>query len=152
MLGDEAHGDVGAHGFWKRGRTAIFDVQVCDTDAKSYGNHKSKKVLEGATRRKKDKYEEACLKRRQDFTSMIYSVNGMADKHARAVERRIAGMLAAKWTWPYSQMACFVRTWMCLAVVWSNTLLLRGDRMMNWRRRAPNDGVGARAAMTYRIQ
>jgi hypothetical protein len=152
VLGDEARGDVGAHGFWKRGRTTIFDVQVCDTDTKSYGNRESKKVLESAARRKKDKYEGACLERCQDFTPMIYSVDGMADKHARAAERRIAGMLAAKWTRQYSQMACFVRTRMCLAVVRSNTLLLRGDRAMNWRRRAPDDGVGARAAMAYRIE
>ncbi len=117
VLGDEALGDVGAHGFWKRGRTTIFDVQVCDTDAKSYGNFDSKKVLEGAARRKKDKYEEACLKRHQDFTPMIYLVNGMADKHARAAEKRIAGILAAKCTQQYSQMASFVRIWMCLAIV-----------------------------------
>ncbi len=152
VLGDEVRGDVGAHGFWKRGRTAIFDVQVCDTDTKSYGNHELKKVLEGAARRKKEKYEEACLERRQDFTPMIYSVDGMADKHARAAEKGIAGLLAAKRTRQYSQMACFVRTRMCLAIVRSNTLLLRGDRAMNWRRRAPDDSVGARAAMTFQIQ
>ncbi len=64
MLGNEAHGDVGAHGFWKRGRTTIFDVQICDTDAKSYKNCTSKKVLESAALKKKNKYEEACLKRR----------------------------------------------------------------------------------------
>ncbi len=81
VLGDEARGDVGAHGFWKRGRTTIFDIQVCDTDAKSYGNRESKKVLESAAQRKKVKYEEACLKRQQDFTSMLYSGNGMAEKH-----------------------------------------------------------------------
>ncbi len=115
MLGDEAHGDVGVHCFWKRGRTTIFDVQVCDTDAKSYGNRNSKKVLEGAARRKKDKYEEACIERRQDFTPMIYSVDGIVDKHAWAAE--IAGILAAKWTRQHSQMASFVRTWMCLAIV-----------------------------------
>ncbi len=117
VLGDEAHGDVGAHGFWKRGRTTIFDVQVCGTDAKSYGNCDSKSVLEGAACRKKDKYEEACLKRRRDFTPMIYLVDGMADKHARAAEKRIAGILAAKWTQQYSQMASFVRIRMCLAIV-----------------------------------
>jgi hypothetical protein len=61
VLGNEAHGDVGVHGFWKRGRTTIFDVQDCDTDDKSYRNCNSKKVLEGAACRKKDKYEEACL-------------------------------------------------------------------------------------------
>ena len=50
------------------------------------------------------------------------------------------------------QMASFVRTRMCLAIVRSNTLLLRGDRAMNWRRRAPDDGVAARAALTIRVQ
>ena len=98
------------------------------------------------------KYEEACLERRRDFTPMIYSVDGMADKHARAAEKRIAGILAAKWTRQYSQIASFVRTRMCIAIVRSNTLLLRGDRAMNWRRRAPDDGVAARAAMTIRVQ
>ncbi len=48
---------------------------------------------------------------------MIYSVDGMADKHAQAAEKRIAGLIAAKWAQQYSQMACFVRTWMCLAIV-----------------------------------
>ncbi len=65
----------------------FFDVQVCDTDAKSYGNCRSKKVLERAARRKKDNHEAASLKslkRHQDFTPMIYSVNGMANKHVRS--------------------------------------------------------------------
>jgi hypothetical protein len=31
VLDDEARGDVGAHGFWKRGRTTILDVQICDS-------------------------------------------------------------------------------------------------------------------------
>ena len=108
--------------------------------------------MESAALRKKSKYEEACLERRRDFTPMIYSVDGMADKHARAAEKRIAGILAAKWTRQYSQMASFVRTRMCLAIVRSNTLLLRGDRAMNWRRRAPDDGVAARAALTIWVQ
>jgi len=56
--GDEARGDVGAHGFWKRGRTTIFDVMICDTDAKSYGNRTLKLVLESAALRKKSTYEE----------------------------------------------------------------------------------------------
>jgi hypothetical protein len=117
VLGDEARGDVGVHVFWKRGRTTIFDIQVCDTDTKSYGNRDAKKVLEGAARKKKDKYNEACLEQHRDFTPMIYLVNGMADKHALAAEKRIAGILAAKWTRQHSQMASFVWTWMCLAIV-----------------------------------
>ena len=125
---------------------------ICDTDAKSYRNCTSKKVLESTVLRKKSKYEEAYLERHRDFTLMIYSVNGMADKHAHATEKRIAGILAAKWTRQYSQMASFVRTQMCLAIVRSNTLLLRGDRAIKWRRKAPDDGVAARAAMTIQVQ
>ena len=83
---------------------------------------------------------------------MIYSVDGMAEKQARAAKRRIAGMLAVKWKRQYSQMAHFVQTRMCLVVVRSNTLLLRGDRATSCRRRAPDDGVGARASMAYQIE
>jgi hypothetical protein len=110
-LGYKACGDVGAHGFWKRWRTTMFDVQIYDTDAKSYGNRTPKKVLESAVLRKKSKYhEEACLERRRDFTftPMLYSVDGMADKHARAAKKRITGILAAKLTRQYIQMASFV--------------------------------------------
>jgi len=32
----ELHGDVTAHGFWKHGMTAIFDICVMDTDVASY--------------------------------------------------------------------------------------------------------------------
>ena len=53
----------------------------------SYGNRTSKKVLESAALRKKSKYEEAFLERHQDFTPMLYSVDVMADKHARAAEK-----------------------------------------------------------------
>ncbi len=152
MLGNEAHRDVGVHGFWKRGRTTIFDNQICNMVAKSYKNRTSKKVLESATLKKKNKYEEACLKRHPDFTPMIYSINGMADKHACAAEKQIASILAAKWTQQYSQMASFIQTRMCLAIVQSNTLLLRRDHAMNRCRRAPDDGVAARAAMKIQVQ
>ena len=63
VLSDGACGDVGAHGFWKQWRTTIFGVQVCKTDAKSYGNRESKKVFESAAHRKKDKYKKVCLER-----------------------------------------------------------------------------------------
>ena len=45
-IGDEARGDIACHSFWQQGRTTIFDISICDTDARSYGNQASKKVLE----------------------------------------------------------------------------------------------------------
>ena len=128
VAGDEARGDVAVHGLWKRGQTCIIDVRVTDTDAKSYATSSSAKVLEKAAKRKRDMYKAACLERRRSFVPMVYSVDGMPCKEARAFERRIASMLAAKWERPYSQMCGFVRTRISVAVVRSNTLLLRGAR------------------------
>ncbi len=145
-IGDEARGDIAAHGFWKRGRTAIFDIRICDTDAKSYGNTSSAKVLAQAEKEKKRKYEAACLERRRDFTPLVYSVDGMPGKEARATEKRIASLLATKWDRQYSEMAAFVRTRMSLAVVRANTLLLRGDRSHHWRRTGAESGSDVAAS------
>ena len=146
-LGDEARGDLGIYGFWNKRRQTILDFCITNTDARAYdGYTDSKKVLERAARQKKQKYEEACRERRRDFTPMCYSVDGLASKETRAAEQRLAGLLAAKWERPYSEMACYVRTRMSLALVRSNTLLLRGGRSKTWRQRGPATGVAASVA------
>jgi len=42
----ELRGDVSAHGFWKRGTTTIFDIQVTDMDAASYRMTEPKTILQ----------------------------------------------------------------------------------------------------------
>jgi len=129
-VGDGARGDLSAHGLWKRGQTCVLDIKVMDTDAPSYqGTTDSMKVLEKAARQKKAKYLEACLERRRSFMPLVYSVDGMAAKEARAFERRTASLLASKLNRRYSEMCGIVRSRMALAVVRSNTLLLRGTRL-----------------------
>ena len=46
------------------------DICVTGTDAKSYARSSSKKVLERAAKKKKDKYLGACLERRHMFTPL----------------------------------------------------------------------------------
>ena len=55
------HADVAAHGFWRKGATAIFDIQVTDTDAPSYQGQDPHKVLAKHEKEKKDKYAGPCL-------------------------------------------------------------------------------------------
>ena len=93
-----------------------------------------------------------CEERRRDFTPLVYSVDGLACKEARSAERRLGALLASKWDRKYSDVVNFVRTRMSLAIVRSNTLLLRGERSTSWRRRAPGDGVAAIASDTLRKQ
>ena len=57
---------------------------------------------------------------------LVYSVDGMACKEAKAFEKRVASLLASKWDRRYSEMVGFVRGRMSLAIIRSNTMLLRG--------------------------
>ena len=136
--GDEARGDASARGFHTRRRVAIFDIRISDTDAPTYRNRASAKVLESAEKEKCQKYEAACAERQRDFVPMVYSVDGLPGRRAKAAEKRLSAMLAAKWERPYSDVMNFVRVRMSLSVVRSNTLLLRTERVKSqFQRRAP---------------
>ena len=140
--GDEARGDVSARGFWTRRRVGIFDLRITDTDASSYGDKKSAKVLANAEKEKEEKYGKACCNRQRDFTPMVYSVDGMPGRKAKTAERRLAALLAVKWKREYSDVMNFVRVRMALAIVRSNSLLLRTERDKGvWKRRAPVDSA-----------
>jgi hypothetical protein len=145
VAGDEARGDVKVHGLWKKGQDCIIDVRITDTDSKSYASSSSEKVLERAAKLKKDKYLAACLERRRSFVPLVYSVDGMPCKEAKAFERRVASLLAAKWDRPYSEMVGFVRTRMSVAIVRSNTLLLRGARAARAERPLIEDAAALNA-------
>ena len=62
---------------------------------------------------------------RRDFTSLVYTVDGMAGRDSRAEVKRLATLLAEKWWREYSEMVGFLQVWMSLSVVRANTLLLR---------------------------
>jgi len=132
---DQSRGDTAIMGFWKQGRKTIFDYRITDTDCRSYQNMAPEKVLEKMEGEKKGKYLEACLERRRDFTPMVYTVDGMPGKEARAAEKKMASHLAAKWTRDYSEMCGYVRAQMSLNLIRANTELLRGsrDRKNEWR-------------------
>ena len=100
---------------------AIFDVRVTDIDAPSYHNKTSAKVIEIAEKETCTKYKEACAERQHDFVTLVYLVDGLPSQRAKAAERRLAAMLASKWDRPYLDVVNFVRVWMSLVVVPSNT-------------------------------
>ena len=130
------------HGLWKRGEQAVLDTQVVDCDAPSRRNYmNSAKIFEACARVKKLKYLQPCAKRRRSFTSLIYSVDGIAGREAQAFEKRVAHLLADKWERHYSELRGFVRGRMALSVVRSNSLLLRGSRMGKAARFAGQDGA-----------
>ena len=146
---DETRGDVGIHGFWERGRQAVFDFRVTDTDCRSYRHKDPKQVLTDQEKEKKDKYVDACHELRKDFTPMVYSVDGIVGREAKMAEKRLACYLSKKWHRPYSQVVHFVGVRMALALARSTSLLLRGSRDREPARPFIQSGSALHEPMTW---
>ena len=59
---------------------------------------------------------------------MVYSANGIPGAEALAAQKRLAALLSYKQKREYSEMCGFVWARMLLAIMRSNSLLLRGPR------------------------
>ena len=129
----ELRGDVGVHGFWTRGTTAIFDIRVTDTDAGTHKNREPSKVLERQEIEKKKKYGEACRQSNMHFTPLVFSVDGLEGGEAMAARKRLAATLAAKWKRKYSTVCAFVRARLTFTLLRSASRCLRGTRTPNQR-------------------
>ena len=57
------------------------------------------------------------MDQRRTFAPLAYSVDGIAGYEARAFEKRIASLFAAKWGREYIELVGFVRAKMAMAVV-----------------------------------
>jgi hypothetical protein len=127
-LPPDLRGDVAAHGFWKRGTTAIFDIRVTDTDTPSARGLDPAKILKRHEKEKRDKYLEPCLARRRHFTPLVFSVDGMRGVEAQAASKRLASRLSTKWKRTYSEVCGFVRSRLSVALARSTSLCLRSAR------------------------
>jgi hypothetical protein len=100
----ELCGDVAAHGFWRGGTTAIFDIRITDTDAPTYRGQDPHKVLAKQEKEKKDKYIGPCLAWGRTFTPLVFSVDGLRGAEASAASEKLASRLSAKWKRAYSEV------------------------------------------------
>ena len=130
-------GDIGVHGFWKKGSSCIFDVRVTDTDQPSQRGMAPDKVLEKHEREKKDKYAAACAARQRSFTPLVFSVDGLLGKETSAAVKRLASLLSKKWSSKYSAVCGFLRARLSLALVRATGRCLRAERCPMWRADRP---------------
>ena len=106
----------------------MFNIRIVNLYAGSYLRMTTEKALAKAEKEKKDFYLQACLERRRTFTPMVYSVEGITRAEALAAQNRLSVLLSYKLKREYSEMCRFVRARMSLAIVRSNSLLLRGPQ------------------------
>eukprot|EP00957_Ditylum_brightwellii_P072414 5503127-Ditylum_brightwellii.AAC.1 len=124
----EDRGDMTIHGFWKQGTATVFDIPITSLDAKIHCTRDTKKVLEVMEKEKKDNYLESCLKHRHHFTPLMYSADSMPGEEAAVAEKQMVSLLVVKLDQEYSEMCRFVHSRIAMAIVRSNTLLLRGTQ------------------------
>ena len=122
----ESRADISAHSFWKQGTTAMFDIRILNLGAGSYLCMTPEKDLSKAEKEKKNLYLQACLESIRNFTPMVYSADGIPGAEALVAKKRLAALLSYKLKQEYSEMCGFVQARMSLAIVRSNSLLLRG--------------------------
>ncbi len=122
------HGNTSFLGFWYRRCTCVFDIHITDTISRSYQNWDPSKVRAVQEKENKDKYLSVLNKQRNDFTQLVYSVDGLAGREVRVAERHIVALIVAKWPRPYSVMVHCIWVLMALAIVKSNSLLTHGSR------------------------
>ena len=106
------------------------------------------KDLVEAEKEKKDFYLQTYLESRRTFTPMVYSADRIPGAEALAAQNRLAALLSHKLKQECSEMCGFVRLRMSLAIVRSNSLLLRGPREKGVRiRQRPELMYGAVIAL-----
>ena len=120
--------DISVHEFWKRGTTVMFDIRIVNLGAGSYLYMTPGKALDKAEKENNYLYLQACLELRSTFTPILYSVEGIPGAEALAAQNRLAKLLRYKLKREYSGICGFVRVRMSLAIVRSNSLLLRCPR------------------------
>ena len=86
------------------------------------------KAIAKVEKQKKYFYIQDCLERRRTFTSMVNSAYVIPGVEALSAQTRLATLLRYKLMRGYSEMCGFVGARMSLAIVRSNSLLLRGPR------------------------
>jgi hypothetical protein len=121
-------GDAGAHGFWQVGHITIIDVCIADTQSCSYRNKDYQKVLVQQEKEEKHQYLCPCLEMWKDFTPLVYSVDGIAGREAKNVERHLVCHLLEKWHKQLPQIVYYVCVRMVIAMVHASSLLIRGSR------------------------
>ena len=97
-------GGAGCHGFWETGQNTIFDMRITDIRIRSYRNKDLTKSLAAQEKEEKDKHLASLHTQRKDFTTMVYTVDGIAGREAQIVEKCLALFLVEKWRQECSNM------------------------------------------------
>ena len=132
--------DWGVRGFWEFQREALFDIRIINADAPSYSTSTTQSLFDNARIEKKNKYGLVVEDRRACFTPILATCEGIFDHEAIVYMKRLATLLATKWSKNYSQIYGWLKARMQVCILRSVSLCLRGSRTQ-WRGAGIEDGA-----------
>ena len=128
--------DIRARGFWKRHRSAFFDVRVCHPNAVSYRDLEPQQIYRIHENEKKRLYSKRVLDiEHGTFTPLVFTTTGGMGKECLMYHSRLAQLIAIKKGEQYAKTISWIRTRTSFALLRSALVCLRGSRT----RRVPCD-------------
>ena len=125
----DARLDIRARGFWKRQRSAFFDVRVCHPNADSYREQNPEQIYKQHENEKKRQYGSRVMEVEQGtFTPLIFCSTGGMGAECKLYHKRLVELLALKKGERYATTMQWVRAKVSFALIRSALLCLRGSR------------------------
>ena len=121
--------DIHARGFWKRQRSAFFDVRVCYHNADSYRDLNLKQLYKQHENDNKRLYTQRVMDVEQGtFTPLVFTTTGGIVEGYMRYHNRLAELVAAKKEEDYATTLSWIRSKVSFAILKSALLCLRGSR------------------------
>ena len=126
---DGARLDIRARGFWNRAQDAFFDVRVFHPNASSYRSMSLQGAFRCHEQAKKREYGERVREVEHGvFTPLVLSTTGSLGREATTFYKRLANLISIKQQVHYSQVMCWLRCRISMAVLRSAIRCVRGSR------------------------
>ena len=131
---------MGVRGFWEFQREALFDIRIINTNATSYCTSSIQSLFDDTRDEKRSKYGLVAEDRRACFTPILAKCEAIFDHEAIVYMKRLATLLAIKWSKHYSQIYGWLKARMQVCILRSVSLCIRGSRT-HWRGAVIEDGA-----------
>ena len=130
ITNDDARSDIKCTGFWKRMRTAYFDIKVVSPYARSYSRLTTASLFRMAENAKMREYAERIRDvEHGDFNPLVFTTAGGMAPQCQIVVKKLAAVLSDKQGISKSVVTGWLRCRLSFALLRTTLLCVRGTRV-----------------------
>ena len=126
---DESRLDIKARGFWRRGKTAFFDIRVTHVNSRTNKDLETNIIFRTHELAKRREYLERVLHvEHGSFTPLVFGTNGGIGEESKRFVASPAHQLSVKQNETYAAVITWLRTRLSFEILRSALLCVRGSR------------------------